>query len=328
MKRFNPSLVALALAAAALFASLGGPAWAVGLISGSQIKNGSITGSKLKNGAITSQKIGTGQVQAANLAVGAVNGSNVAHGSLTGTEIAPGSLTGADIAPGSLTGTDVAPGSLTASDVAPNTFLAANGTATNANALGGLPASSFVHGGDNLIQHRLDIPSVPLRRSCWTPAWARSTHPAWLAHAEVSFTAEAQPLTFVEWGFTSGGSPDLNPSNTMVIGDTYSEPNPSDSRRRSTSRSLRASATRQSRRHRLDNGPGGRRDRLRLHGAGDHDGRVDRGLLMREFVAEQFLPAAERTRPRAGRRRRRGRRATVPCGHPSGARSCDLHPRG
>ncbi len=227
MKRFNPSLAALALAAVALFASLGGPAWAAGLISGSQIKNGSITGSKLKNGSITSRKIGKGQVQAANLAVGAVNGSNVAHGSLTGTEIAPGSLTGADIAPGSLTGTDVAPGSLTASDVAPNTFLAANGTATNANALGGLPASSFVHGTGNLIQHRLDIPFGTPPTFLLDTGLGEVDASCLAGHAEVSFTAEAQPLNFVEWGFTSGGSPDLNLSNSMVIGSTYSEPNPS-----------------------------------------------------------------------------------------------------
>ena len=42
---FNPSLVAVGLASAALFISLGGPAWAAGLISGSRIKPGSITGS-------------------------------------------------------------------------------------------------------------------------------------------------------------------------------------------------------------------------------------------------------------------------------------------
>ena len=42
MKRLNSSWVAVALAAAALFVSLGGTTWASNLITGRQITNGAI----------------------------------------------------------------------------------------------------------------------------------------------------------------------------------------------------------------------------------------------------------------------------------------------
>ena len=198
MRKLNPSFVAIGLASAALFASLGGPAWALGLINGSQIKNGSITGAKLKNGSVTSRKIGAGQVKTANLGLGAVTGSRVA------------------------------PGSLTAADVAPNTFLPANGTAANSTELGGVPATGFVHGGDSVIQNRVEI-NVGTTGQFLLDTGLGEVDGSCLAgdKPEVSFTAEAQPLDLIEWGTTFPSAADINPLHGMLIGDTYTEPDSS-----------------------------------------------------------------------------------------------------
>jgi hypothetical protein len=184
MRKLNPSWAALMLACAALFVALGGPAWAAGMINGSQIKNGSIT----------SEKIGRGQIKTVNLAAGAVTAAKVAHGSLT------------------------------AGDVAPNTFLKANGTAANAAELGGLPASRFVQGSGTMIQRRIEVPvgttdqfllDVGLGEvdgSCPTGG-----------KPEVSFTAEAQPLDLIEWGTTWSSTADINPVHDMTAGQTFTE---------------------------------------------------------------------------------------------------------
>lgn len=193
MRRFNPSWAALVVASAALFTALGGPAWAAGLISGSRIKNGSIT----------SRKIGNGQVKTVNLAAGAV------------------------------TAAKVSPGSLTAVDVAPNTFLAANGTAANSAQLGGMPASGFVQGTGNMLQHRIDVPAgtsgqllVDVGLGEFDASCPVTGSPA-TPKPQVSFTAEAQPLNFIEWGTTFGTTPDINTLNGLTIGQSYTEPNTS-----------------------------------------------------------------------------------------------------
>jgi hypothetical protein len=111
MKRLNPSGVAVALAAAALFVSLGGTTWASNLITGNQIENG----------AVTSAKIGRGQVKNVNLASGAVHTANLANGAVTGSKLASNAVTSAK----------VLNGSLTAADVAPNTFLQGTGSMTS-----------------------------------------------------------------------------------------------------------------------------------------------------------------------------------------------------
>jgi hypothetical protein len=208
MRRVNPSWTALVIATTALFTALGGPAWAAGLINGSQIKNGSIR----------SNKIGRAQVKAVNLAAGAVHSTNLATGAVMASNVAPDSLTGAD----------VAPGSLTAADVAPGTFLAATGTAANSDQLDGLTASRFVQGTGNLIRNRIDI-TVGTSRQFLLDTGLGEIDGSCLAgdKPEVSFTAEAQRLNLIEWGTTFGTSPDINTNDALVIGSTYTEPNAS-----------------------------------------------------------------------------------------------------
>jgi hypothetical protein len=246
MRRLNPSWAALAIATAALFTTLGGPAWAAGLISGSQLKNGSITSKKIGRGqiksvnlaadAVHSTNLAAGAVQSTNLAAGAVQNSNLAAGSVASSnlanqavgtsKLANSAVTGAQLANGAVTASSVAPGSLTAADVAPGTFLAATGTAANSNQLGGLSASHFVQGTGNLIQNRIDI-TVGTSSQFLLDTGLGEIDGTCLTgdKPEVSFTAEAQPLNLIEWGTTFGSSPDINTANALSIGSTYIEPN-------------------------------------------------------------------------------------------------------
>jgi hypothetical protein len=194
MKKPNLSSAALALAIAALFTALGGPAWAADAINGAQIKNGSIT----------SKKIGRGQIKSANLARGAVQHQNLAAAAVTAANVAVGSLS--------------------ATDIAPNTFLPATGTAANSKQLGGLPPDQFLQGTGNMVQRRIQItPGGPAQElvdvglgeveaTCLTSP----------TRVEVSFSAEAQPLDLIE--SSTPGS--INPVHGMLIGSTFIQPDP------------------------------------------------------------------------------------------------------
>ena len=228
MRRLNPSWAALAIASGALFMSLGGAAWAAGLISGSQIKNRSITSKKIGRGQITAANLAAGAVGSADLAPGAVTSHSIADQAVTTSKLANNAVTTPQLADGAVTGTKVAPGSLTAADVAPNTFLAANGTATNSSQLGGVSASGFVQGTGNLLQHRIDVP-VGTSDQFLVDVGLGELDGSCLAgpKPEVSFTAEAQPLDLIEWGTSAGTTTDINPVHGMLIGQTYTEPDPS-----------------------------------------------------------------------------------------------------
>ncbi len=232
MRKFNPSWPAMALACASLFMALGGPAWAAGLISGSQIKNGSIT----------SNKIGRGQVKATNLATGAVTGSKVARGSLTAADVAAGTFLAANgtatnsaqlggvPASGYLTANGTAANSAQLGGVPASAYLTANGTAANSAQLGGVPADRFVQGTGNMLQHRIEVPagtSDQLLLDVGLGEFDASCVSGSPVKPEVSFVAEAQPLNFVEWGTTSPSSPDINTLNGLAIGSGYTEPNAS-----------------------------------------------------------------------------------------------------
>jgi hypothetical protein len=165
--RVSRETVALALAACALFISLGGPAWAAktakGVVGNKQLRKNSVTSTKIKNGgvknadlgtnsvstgklrngAVTGPKLGAAAVGNGALANGAVTNGKLADGSVTNGKLADGSVTNGRLGANSVTSSKVQDGSLTSGDIAPNTFLAANGSAVNANALGGFSASQF-----------------------------------------------------------------------------------------------------------------------------------------------------------------------------------------
>jgi hypothetical protein len=209
MRRLNTSRAALALASVALFASLGGAAWASGVISGSQIKNGSIT----------SRKLGRGQVKTANLAAGAVTASKVAHASLTAADVAPNTFLAAR---GTAANSDQLGG------VPASGYLAANGTAANSDQLGGVAASGYLRGSGFMLQHRVDV-AVGASSQLLVDVGLGEVDGSCLTGAkpQVSFTAEAQPVSLTESGTTFPGTADLHAVNDMLIGASYTEPDSS-----------------------------------------------------------------------------------------------------
>ena len=210
--RLNPSWAALVVATLALFITLGGPAWAAKLVSGAELKNGSIT----------SAKIGKGQIKNANLATNAVTGAKVAAGSLTAANIAPKTFLAAN---------GTATNSAELGGVPASGYLTSSGTAANSNKLGGVAASGFVQGSGNMLQNWIVVPAGSsnvflmdvglgeVDASCV----ASSPEPL----PEVTFTAEAQPVNFVEWGTTYQSTADVNVAPDMLIGSSYTEPNSS-----------------------------------------------------------------------------------------------------
>jgi len=128
MPRRRPS-PAFALAAVALFAALGGPAWAGDLarsaqqrISGSRIAANSITGRQIRNDAIGLQDLSPvtrARLKRGNVpGNGSVTAAKIRNGAVTAPKIAAGSVRDSDLGTGAVTARAVADGSLGAADVA------------------------------------------------------------------------------------------------------------------------------------------------------------------------------------------------------------------
>ena len=112
---------------------------------------------------------------------------------------------------------------LNAADVAPNTFLAANGTAANSAQLGGLTADHFIQGTGNMVQHRIDITAgSPSQELVGVGLGEVDASCLAGSKAEVSFTAEVQPLDLIE-SATPGS---INPVHNMLLGSTFNQPDP------------------------------------------------------------------------------------------------------
>jgi hypothetical protein len=130
------------VACLALFVALGGASYAAvklpkDTVGAKQLKNGAVTSAKLKAKAVTGAKLGAGAVGTAALADGAVTGAKVNAGTL---------------------------GTVPSASRADSAGTAA--TASNAAALQGRPASSFVQGEGqilgNVVQLKLDQKDVPV----------------------------------------------------------------------------------------------------------------------------------------------------------------------
>jgi hypothetical protein len=227
-KKISPSWAALVVASVALFAALGGSAWAEGLISGSQIQSRSITSKKIGRGQIKAVNLAPGAVGSSNLAAGAVTSSSIADQAVTSNNLANAAVTSTQLADAAVTGAKVAPGSLTAADVAPNTFLAADGTAVDSNQLGGVPASGFVQGTGNMLRNWVEILAGASDQTLLDVGLGE-VDGSCLAGGkpQVSFTAETQPLNLIESGTTAPNSPDINTDNGLTVGSSYVEPNTS-----------------------------------------------------------------------------------------------------
>ncbi len=104
--RQRPS-AALIISIMALISSLGGTAWAAGLISGKQIKNNAISSKHIKNR----------QVKLADLAANSVNSTAIAPDSVLGSDVRDGEVTGADIKDEDVAGADIKNGDVASADL-------------------------------------------------------------------------------------------------------------------------------------------------------------------------------------------------------------------
>ena len=135
---------ATALAAAALFVALGGPAEAARTLG---LKNDSVTSKKIRNRTIATVDLSKTTIRRLMVTpAGSVGGASVTDGSLGGADLAAGSVGGDRLAPGSVAGdrlaansvgsgqivdqtvggADIGPGAVTADEVADGTLAAAD----------------------------------------------------------------------------------------------------------------------------------------------------------------------------------------------------------
>ena len=70
-KLLHPA-TATAIATVALFAAMGGPSWATGLIGTKQLRNNAVTAPKLAPNSVSALKVRAGAITQAKLAAGAV----------------------------------------------------------------------------------------------------------------------------------------------------------------------------------------------------------------------------------------------------------------
>ncbi len=99
-RRPSSSSIAIALAATALFVSLGGAALAVHVklgkndVKAKNIKRNAVSAPKIKDGSVGSAELGDASVGTAELGADAVNGGKVGDNSLTGADIDESTLSG------------------------------------------------------------------------------------------------------------------------------------------------------------------------------------------------------------------------------------------
>jgi hypothetical protein len=217
MRKFNPSVAALAIACIALFTALGGTSLATSFLIGTK---------QIKPGAITSGKIGTGQVRTRNLADSAVTTSKLADSAVTTSKLAGNAVTSSKLAGNSVTSSKVANGSLTAADVAPKTFLAADGTAANSDKLGNRPAGDFLLGRGQMYFNRV---SVPAGQSQLLVSFGFGDLIGKCAAGgvpQVEFQSDVTSVNLVDW-VTNFGSPNgtagIQTTNGLTRGGTYTE---------------------------------------------------------------------------------------------------------
>jgi len=134
--RDRGSVHATVVAYLALFAALGGTAWAVATIGPKDIKDN----------AVHSRHIENGQVKSADVQDESLTNDDVLDSSLSGNDISDGSLGGVDIGEGTVTGTQIGDGTLTGADVQNGTIGGADITdnaVTSADVFGDLSTSDY-----------------------------------------------------------------------------------------------------------------------------------------------------------------------------------------
>jgi hypothetical protein len=116
MRRPSPALV---VALIALFVALGGPAHALSLISGSQIRKNTITSKQVRNHSLSTKDLSRRAVHSLRVTPdGSITQAKLANGAVTSAKIGGAAITGAKIASNSISSIQIADHSLTATDIA------------------------------------------------------------------------------------------------------------------------------------------------------------------------------------------------------------------
>ncbi len=197
MRRFNPSIAALAVAFASLFTALGGTSLAASFLIGTH---------QIKDRAVTSSKIGTHQVRSGNLDLGAVTSPNLADNSVSSSKVADGSLT--------------------AADVAPDTFLAAHGTADNSTKLGNRPSSDYLQGQGSMFMNRITVPAGQTQLLISFGFGDVLGKCAAGGVPELEYQSDVSQVNLVDWVTNYGnphGTADIHTTNGLTQGGTYTE---------------------------------------------------------------------------------------------------------
>lgn len=123
------------IALVALFAAIGGTAFAVtkapknsvttksiknGAVKSKKLADGSVSGAKLSDGSVVSAKLADGAVVSAKLADGSVLSGKLAEQAVTGEKIADGAVSGEKLGADSVTTEKIAQGAVTNTDLAQN----------------------------------------------------------------------------------------------------------------------------------------------------------------------------------------------------------------
>jgi hypothetical protein len=136
---------AVAVAALALFVSLGGVSYAVA--------TGSIGSREIRDGAVKSRDIANGTVQSRDVRDGGLQGRDVANGTLRSRDVRDGGLRGVDVRDGTLSGADLAPNSLGDREI--------DESQLDVNRLGGFEASRYVRNVRRVETSTADDPVTP-----------------------------------------------------------------------------------------------------------------------------------------------------------------------
>jgi hypothetical protein len=102
----------------ALFAALGGTAYAGSEISGGDVRNNSLTGKDVRNGSLTGADEKDGSLKGADIADGSIGGADVANGAIGAAQLANGAVGSAQVADGAIGSAQLADGYVGKGDLA------------------------------------------------------------------------------------------------------------------------------------------------------------------------------------------------------------------
>jgi hypothetical protein len=213
--RVNSSRASLAISATALFVALGGTAVAVSQRVGTkQIANGAVTKAKLHNSAVSTSKLANGAVTSSKLHGSAVSTSKLANRAVTTSKLADQAVTT----------NQLADQSVTALKVAPNTFLPANGTAVNADRLGGQLPGDFVQGVGILSDRRVVVPAGGATPFLNTLFGTFTGNCDASGHMNVTWSPTVANAEFEATLVKFPGTTSLDTANAIPAGGAFNEP--------------------------------------------------------------------------------------------------------